>query len=571
MWLCLMPISAGAIDFDKALEELSEIRSSDIALMNKRVEELKGMMSDMNQEQHCLLQFYDQLDHYYQADYKKAVEEGNAILSECRNHTGGALAMLQSAQSHSVVGDFKAAFESLHAAEAIRKKINLKPIYLKQYLSASILIHQNLSRHEVASSLIDELALLDDSDMYQCRILMFRLNNAVGSEQFSHIEDRHLINVVQRCSEAKEPIFLLYSQIIWYVSQIKKPDTHDGHGHDFLNGLVRLEPDVKATDYPFLTIAYNATMAIAYDLTGDLEKAVVYAEKAHENESVIDVYFRMMAQEVIIKHHKENKNFQEAFAALEKYHQMKAKQLTDLDSKEMAYELVKHAVEAKENAIQLLKQKNEVLSNNEQLQANRDQLKRYLILSLSLSLVLLLILVQHMWRQLSQAKKEAESDFLTGVYNRTGMKKKVDQLFKEHQVIHSEVQFALIDLDDFNRLNEEVGHDAGDFVLIQFVDRVQALLPEGTFWSRVSGDAFCLVSVNSSIEDMRALLEQIRSNIQNHQFKYHEQKIMITASFGFTSAKSGFTDFAKLWTQADKAMFQAKKEGKNKVIYLAPN
>ncbi len=568
--LWLVTNSAWAIDFDQALEELSVIRSSDIVLMEQKAKALNEMMGDMNQEQKCLLRFYQQLSLFYQADYHQSVQSGLDTLSSCRSQTGGALAMMQNAHAHSVMGEFKESFEALHAAEAIKKKINLKPVYLKQYLSASIQIHQNLSRHQVASSLIEELALLDDSDMYQCRVLMYQLNNAVGSEQYDHIDDRDLINVVRKCSDANESIFLFYSQIIWYVSQIKKKGPRDGHPHDFLNGLEQLEAEVNKVNYPFLTLAFNATMAMAYEFKGEDEKAHVYALKSQEHESVSDVYFRMMAQEVIINYHKKREDHQQAFEALELFHELKSNKLADLDSKDMAYELVKHAVDAKENAIQLLKQKNEVLSKNEVLQANRDQLKFYLILSLSLSLVLLLIMVQRMWRQLSLAKKEAESDFLTGIYNRTGMKKKVDQLFNEHQVIHSEVQFALIDLDDFNRLNEEVGHDAGDFVLIQFVDRVQALLPEGAFWSRVSGDGFCLVWVNSSVEDMRAFLEQIRSNIQNHQFKYHEQKLLITASFGFTSAQPGFTGFAKLWTQADKAMIMAKREGKNKVVYVAP-
>ena len=150
-------------------------------------------------------------------------------------------------------------------------------------------------------------------------------------------------------------------------------------------------------------------------------------------------------------------------------------------------------------------------------------------------------------------------DYLTGAYNRA----KFDELIKieverARRFSHS-LSLLLFDLDDFKRINDNFGHMAGDEVLRDISAIVQKHMRKTNYFARWGGEEFMILAVETDVNGARALCERIRSEIATHNFTTVKS---VTASFGVTQYiyNEPLEDFIK---RADKALYKAKKRGKN--------
>ena len=181
---------------------------------------------------------------------------------------------------------------------------------------------------------------------------------------------------------------------------------------------------------------------------------------------------------------------------------------------------------------------------------------------------MLFLILWRLWAKLNRTKKETYLDYLTQTSNRKGFEKQLTAVFERNDVVHNEVQFGLMNLDDFRVVNDEIGHHAGDFVLIDLVKRCESMLPDNAFMGRTGGEEFCFVLYNATKNEMKSFLNLMREHIMNQQFIYQDDEMKLTASFGFTSATPGMNSYEKLIGQAERALFRAKVMGKNQVVYF---
>ncbi|MDH5394131.1 MAG: GGDEF domain-containing protein [Gammaproteobacteria bacterium] len=154
-------------------------------------------------------------------------------------------------------------------------------------------------------------------------------------------------------------------------------------------------------------------------------------------------------------------------------------------------------------------------------------------------------------------------DPLTGTYNR----RKFDEVLlqKIQQANKEPVNFSLIlmDLDYFKHINDQYGHDTGDQVLKEFVLLVNTLIRKSDSFCRFGGEEFTIILESSEVTDAESLAEKIRHTLDNSQFL--EQNISLSISCGVTSFKQG-DDSSSLIQRADQALYQAKNDGRNKII-----
>jgi diguanylate cyclase (GGDEF)-like protein len=114
----------------------------------------------------------------------------------------------------------------------------------------------------------------------------------------------------------------------------------------------------------------------------------------------------------------------------------------------------------------------------------------------------------------------------------------------------------MLDIDDFKRYNDTHGHSAGDAVTRQLGKIINTSIRAGDIAARYGGEEFLLLFPDSSLKRTRVLAERLRSQI--------EQQTPITASFGLAIYQSGM-DYTTLLHRADKALYRAKRSGKNRV------
>jgi two-component system, cell cycle response regulator len=165
----------------------------------------------------------------------------------------------------------------------------------------------------------------------------------------------------------------------------------------------------------------------------------------------------------------------------------------------------------------------------------------------------------------------AYMDKLTGLFNRKYISEVLEVEFKRAKALHTSLSLVVFDIDNFKKINDTYGHDGGDFVLQHLGQQVKASgLRERDLAGRYGGEEFIIVLTNSNSEQAAEVAERVRKKIEQFQFVYQEQAIQVTVSLGVASLKKELIDSNELYRNADRALYDSKKSGKNKVT-VSPN
>ncbi len=160
----------------------------------------------------------------------------------------------------------------------------------------------------------------------------------------------------------------------------------------------------------------------------------------------------------------------------------------------------------------------------------------------------------------------AYMDKLTGLYNRKYISEVLEVECKRAKALHSNLSVILFDIDNFKKVNDTYGHDGGDHVLAELGQQVKASgLRERDLAGRYGGEEFIVVLTNSGIEQAAEVAERIRKRIEAHAFMYEGQKIPVTVSMGVATVKKEYADSTAVYKAADKALYDSKHAGKNRV------
>ena len=118
-----------------------------------------------------------------------------------------------------------------------------------------------------------------------------------------------------------------------------------------------------------------------------------------------------------------------------------------------------------------------------------------------------------------------------------------------------------IDLDDFKKVNDSLGHEMGDQLLIQFADRLKKKLREGDIICRFGGDEFLVLIKN--IRGKKALVEVVNrlQDALRRPYQLGEESVVVTSSIGIAMFPHDGTDAKTLLSCADQALYEAKEQG----------
>lgn len=123
----------------------------------------------------------------------------------------------------------------------------------------------------------------------------------------------------------------------------------------------------------------------------------------------------------------------------------------------------------------------------------------------------------------------------------------------------------ILDIDDFKNINDAYGHLAGDQVLQELARVIAANTRKSDIVCRFGGEEFVILAPNTSLEEGLVLAEKLRQQIAEHDFVVGSATTRITASFGVSLLQTGSDGAVRTFSRADKALYRAKKRGKNRV------
>jgi diguanylate cyclase len=167
--------------------------------------------------------------------------------------------------------------------------------------------------------------------------------------------------------------------------------------------------------------------------------------------------------------------------------------------------------------------------------------------------------------ELDKASLLVRNDQLTGTLNRRGLEEAFESEVGRAQRRKSTLCVALLDIDNFKRLNDTLGHEAGDGALIHLVSVIRATLRPQDTLARFGGEEFIILLPDTQLEDANKALVRLQRELTKRFFLHDNEKILITFSAGLTDYRDDDTQ-ASVTKRADEAMYAAKKAGKNRVV-----
>lgn len=174
---------------------------------------------------------------------------------------------------------------------------------------------------------------------------------------------------------------------------------------------------------------------------------------------------------------------------------------------------------------------------------------------------------RHIEIQQKQLEQMAYYDSLTGISNRHFFDKFIKQEYSSMERQGHETVIIILDIDNFKNVNDTYGHIVGDKILEQTADLLKDNIRETDIISRFGGEEFVILMPNTSLEKGYDFAERLRKQIMKKGFTIDSIILQITASFGVSLLSDiKNQDLKNYYSLADKALYLAKRQGKNKVV-----
>jgi len=160
----------------------------------------------------------------------------------------------------------------------------------------------------------------------------------------------------------------------------------------------------------------------------------------------------------------------------------------------------------------------------------------------------------------------ATTDVLTQSSNRRHFFECANQAFDTACAQGAQLAFLLLDIDDFKDVNDTYGHLEGDQVLRRIAESGRGVLRRGDLFGRIGGEEFAAVLPGCAPEMALQVAERLGKEIQELSFSYEGQAFGVTISQGLATLTEEDSTLDSLFARADAAMYEAKRQGKNRVI-----
>ena len=163
-------------------------------------------------------------------------------------------------------------------------------------------------------------------------------------------------------------------------------------------------------------------------------------------------------------------------------------------------------------------------------------------------------------------REMAHRDALTGLWNRRYVNERLPALLAEAVAGRTPLSLAILDLDHFKRINDTLSHSTGDTVLQEVSQLLTESVSGPMIAARIGGEEFLLVLPGMDAEEAAELCERLRLRIRAHAWEPLTGTMPVTTSIGLTTAPEGRATPSSLLSLADRNLYVAKREGRDRVV-----
>jgi diguanylate cyclase (GGDEF)-like protein len=169
-------------------------------------------------------------------------------------------------------------------------------------------------------------------------------------------------------------------------------------------------------------------------------------------------------------------------------------------------------------------------------------------------------------RLVERLRQQAEIDHLTEIFNTRALSKLAGKALSMARRKDTILSILLIDIDHFKGINDSYGHAAGDRVLRDFAKTLSKNIRPCDVVGRMGGEEFTILLPDTDKSEAYNVAERLRVIVEKSEFRHKSAQIQFTISVGITSSDGKEKDFDLIMREADTALYQAKREGRNKAI-----
>ena len=176
--------------------------------------------------------------------------------------------------------------------------------------------------------------------------------------------------------------------------------------------------------------------------------------------------------------------------------------------------------------------------------------------------------VSHIDKLIRSLEKTSTTDYLTGIDNRFAAEKRLKEDIARSVRGNNKMSLILLDLDDFKKINDQYGHDIGDFCLKHVVNIIKTNIRESDWMARWGGDEIMIMLFDSDEIFASSVLERIIIGLEENSIPTTEGMIRLTISVGVAQYKQSY-DMDSFFKKTDTALLEAKRRGKGQIVYVS--
>jgi diguanylate cyclase (GGDEF)-like protein len=443
--------------------------------------------------------------------------------------------------------ELEQAFNYIFHALALTENYDNNEVIATVYAGAANL-YAEIEDYQSAAQFAQQALTTSNSATERCFIY-----STVGSGN-RKIDKQMLDEGIEACTQAKQTLFiyLLYLNHAEYLLDIDDP--------------LAAYKFIKQHFAEIETLGFDSYTYAARMLIGRSARRIGYLEEAErelnlcltssDDDDSTQIALRELGQIYL-----ERKEFEKAAVYLNRLDAISEQVMVNKLKNQLAYQA------AKFKNLDRLHQINNLTRTNElnELSARLDDQKiKLLVISIVLISIIALAVIITVYKRSIRFRSESYKDPLTGIGNRRWFDLKLKQLLSSSQK-HQSLCLVIMDLDKFKTINDKYGHAAGDLVIQSACKCIKKQIRMLDVFARVGGEEFALILENCELKDAKLSVEKCRASLRQIIFSGDLEEVSISASFGISSNLQANNDAELLFEQADEAMYQSKKNGRNQV------
>ena len=551
------------LDSAALLKRADKDRTTNFKEFGELLERLDARTVTLSSQQRVYLRFLKGWKAGYAENYVEAISLLRSVMSESddanlRLRAGFVIVNLLSNQRQ-----YEEAFVLLSKL-LVQLPLVTDPVTRVKVLGSASELYKEAGQYELALSFVDQQLREAPEGDAACIARYVRIATLYKSGQLKDIQPE-IEQGLQSCRQAGDK---LYVNGINFITA--SMDVTQGRLDRAIALLQKNHDDVQQLAYPPLISQFDALLAQAYWSRNDAVRANQYALSAvlamgknEISESLATAY------KVLYLVARKAGDSAMALAYHEKYMVADKGYLNEISARSLAFQVVNQQVLDKKLQLDTLSKQNQILQLQQSLGAKAAEASRLSIILLLTVLASIVFWAYRLKKSQMSYMRMARRDGLTGIFNRQHFVASAERQLQYCQKSLRVAGLIVIDLDNFKIVNDTHGHAVGDHILKRAVAACEAHLRSTDVFGRLGGEEFGILMPECDATMVAGRADLIRMAIASVSDGEGAAGISVSASFGVSSTDQSGYNLRQLLIHADKALYAAKHEGRNRVVVFA--